>query len=126
MRATTATRDPARVRIATFLGALLLASCGGGDNDVPFSGSVRRFRPLDRATIEIDLSMSNEGSQAARGECTLVAKDAGDLTVGWDIVSSVKAIRAGTTERFRTALRIEDEGAFRVREVEVRDCDEAY
>lgn len=99
----------------------------GGDSssgtDVPFSGSIVDFRPIDEANLEVTLELTNEGDSPAKGGCTVRAKDASG-TVGFDFFSSRERIQPGESYRAAANIRIEDEGAFRVQRVTASDCEE--
>jgi ribosomal protein L37AE/L43A len=89
-----------------------------------FSGDVVSYEPVDVANLMVTFRLTNKGTEAAKGECTIEAHDASRI-VGFDIFSSRQEIAPGDSIIARGAIRIEDEGAFRVRRVEARDCGEA-
>ena len=111
------------------LGAIiwLFVWCGSVLEDtpeVPFSGTVTDFNVQDEANIFVQFDVTNEGDTAAKGECTIRAEDASG-TVGFDIFSSREPIQPGETVGLAGSIRIEDEGAFRVRRVVARNCGSA-
>lgn len=104
------------------VGIIVLATLFSGDSS--FSGDVTAFQPIDEANLQVAFAITNDGDDPAKGECTIEAHDASGV-VGWDVLSSVEDIEAGETVNFSEAIRIEDEGAFRVREVIAKNCGEA-
>lgn len=87
-----------------------------------FEGEVMNFEPIDEANLRVFLRLSNTGDEADRGDCTITAYDASQSIVGFDIFGSRQPIKPKGTIILKGAIRIEDEGAFRVREVKVSDC----
>lgn len=124
-RARAKKNDPT-VKILVGLGVVgffvILGVLGGGDE--PYSGRVTDWTPLDEANVQVQFTITNDGDEAGAGECTIEASDASGV-VGWDIFTAVDDIEPGDTVRFSEAIRIEDEGAFRVRDVIAKDCEEA-
>ena len=87
-----------------------------------FTGEVMNFIPLDEANLRVFLRLKNSGNEADRGECTITAHDASRSMVGFDIFGSRKPVKPRGFLILRGTIRIEDEGAFRVRKVKVSDC----
>lgn len=100
---------------------LLLGGCSF--ESVPFSGELVDFEAIDEANLSVSIEFTNKGDESASGECTVEAHDASRV-VGFDILQT-EDIPAGGTELYNGAIRIEDEGAFRVVEVTVTECEEA-
>lgn len=97
---------------------------GGGkssSNDGNFSAEVTSFEPVDEANLRVFFDVTNKGSSRGKAECSFMAKDASGLITGSDSLVGVP-VAPGETERGNVVLRIEDEGAFRVQDVKVRDC----
>ena len=112
--------------IVGLLGWAMCATSGEDEPDLEVSGTVTGFQPVDEANLEVFLEMTNEGSKAAKVECTVTAFDASQSSVGFDILSSRQPVGPGDSERFQGVIRIEDEGAFRVQDVKARKCGEAF
>lgn len=113
---------------ALIVGMLLLGvACSSepGQPDLKVSGSVHGFEAVDEANLEVFVEMTNESEERAKVECTVRAYDASGSIVGFDFFASRKPLDPGDSERFRGVIRIEDEGAFRVRKVKARDCGES-
>ena len=87
-----------------------------------FRGEVTNFIALDEANLRVFLRLSNSGNEADKGECTITAYDASNRIVGFDVFASRDQIKPKGFLILRGAIRIEDEGAFRVRRVKASDC----
>lgn len=87
-----------------------------------FEGEVMKFEPVDEANLRVFLRLTNSGNEADKGECTVTAYDASKSIVGIDVWASRDQIKPKGFLILRGAIRIEDEGAFRVRRVKARDC----
>lgn len=103
---------------------LLLGLGACSSSGVPFSGEVVNFLVIDEANIDVMIEFTNDGDEPAIGECTVEAHDASSV-VGFDVLTTAEDVAPGASERYHGAIRIEDEGAFRVADVTVSDCREA-
>jgi hypothetical protein len=83
---------------------------------------VIRFEPVDEANLRVFLRLTNSGDESGKGECTVTAHDASNSIVGFDIFASRDEINPKGFLILRGAIRIEDEGAFRVLRVKASDC----
>lgn len=93
--------------------------------ETSYKARVMRFAPIDEANLQIIIEFRNTGDEKGTPQCTFAAVDASGSTTGFDFISPLEPIKPGKVSRGNTVLRIEDEGAFRVQDVEVSDCDEA-
>lgn len=87
-----------------------------------FEGEIMRFEPVDEANLRVFVRLTNTGNEADKGECSVTAYDASNSIVGIDIWSSREQIKPKGVVILRGVIRIEDEGAFRVRRVKAKDC----
>ena len=89
---------------------------------VPVSGVVRAFRPVDVANLDVTVEFINEGDRAAVISCRVQAFDSSSRSVGFDRFETPDKVPDGDSIELRGSMRIEDEGAFRVTDVEAEDC----
>lgn len=97
---------------------------GGGGATATFSGDVDGFTPVDEANLAVVFEVTNDGTVAAKAQCTLTAKDASGGIVGFDFFTTRNEVSPGETVRGRGVLRIEDLGAYRVQTVSADDCED--
>ena len=103
--------------------AIFATAVGVAPDTHPFiEGEVMKFEPLDEANLRVFLRLTNSGTEAAKGECSITAHDASSSIVGFDVYASRDEIKPRGSLILRGTIRIEDEGAFRVRRVRATDC----
>lgn len=119
--------EPATGKIVAWvlggIAVIFLFSWLASGEDVSFSGELVDFNVIDEANLQVVIAFTNEGDEPAKGECTVEAHDSSRV-VGYDILSTTENVSPGQTEEYHGAIRIEDEGAFRVVDVTVTDCEE--
>lgn len=82
------------------------------------------YEAVDAKHLEVTISITNNGSEAAPGQCTVEAHNRfGDF--GFDIFSTEEDIAPGESATGSGFITIQNEGAESVDEVEVKDCGQA-
>lgn len=97
--------------------------CSSAASSVPFSAVVLDYSVIDEANLEVVIEFTNDGDEPAKAQCMVEAHDASRVT-GFDILASTSDIEPGESVPYRGSIRIEDEGAFRVIDVTLKDCGE--
>lgn len=109
------------------LGALVLSALAnqwllGLAGKDEFSGTVDSYNAVDEANLRVVLEIKNDGTGSAKAKCVVQAFDASGRIIGSDILSTTEDITGGDTYRASGVIRIEENGAHRVRSVTARNC----
>jgi hypothetical protein len=98
-----------------------LPSFGGPSGN--FSGEVNGFVARSDRSLSVSVSITNDGDEKAKGECTVEAVDRDGLITGVDVVGT-PMLAPGETSRGSGVMTIEDHRARFVRRVKINDCGE--
>ncbi len=114
-------------RLGTMLivATLALFACGGEESTL--SGRAKILEPKNSADLLVQLTISKNGKQAVRrGECMVTADGPSFSGIaGGDFFAPKGRIAPGDSVTGIAVLRIEDNGARRVKSVKVQNCREA-
>ncbi|MHB8511499.1 MAG: hypothetical protein ACYDCC_04910 [Actinomycetota bacterium] len=108
--------------IAVASGSHSSSSTGNAPSAISATGQIVSSEPVDEANLRVFLSITNTGQVAGKINCWVRAYDASGSQVGSDQFESTDPVSPGQSFKGNGVIRIEDLGAYRVREVRAEDC----